>query len=65
MPVQSSTDYSAAHNAAFEGQRANLGLINIKSKVAQGSDIPFGRAVVRGTADNQAILPSAMRPVFP
>ena len=57
MPVQ--TTYSAEHAAAFEGQRANLGLININSKVAQDSDVPFGRAVVRGTADNQAKLPTA------
>ena len=58
MPVQGSSDYAAEHSAAFEGQRANLGLTNITSKVAEGSDIAFGRAVVRGTADNQALLPS-------
>lgn len=56
MPVQ--TTYEAEHAAAFEGQKANLGLANITSKVAQGSDVPFGRAVVRGTADNQAKLPT-------
>lgn len=59
MVVQASSDYTAEHAAAFEGQKANLGLANIKSKVAQDSDIPFGRAVVRGTADNQAKLPTA------
>lgn len=57
MPVQ--TAYEAEHEAAYEGQRANLGLINIISKVAQAGDVPFGRAVVRGTADNQAKLPTA------
>lgn len=57
MPVQ--TDYTAEHAAAFEGQRVNLGLINITSKVAEGSDVAFGRAIIRGTADNQAKLPSA------
>ncbi len=57
MPVQ--TTYAAEHEAAYEGQRANLSLINIMSKVAEGSDINFGRAVIRGTADNQAKLPSA------
>jgi len=56
MPVQ--TSYSEEHSAAYEGQRATLGLTNIFSKVAEGGDIPFGRAVVRGTADNQAKLPS-------
>jgi hypothetical protein len=59
MPVQSSTDYLAEHVAGFEGQRANLGLVNITSKVAEGGDIPFGRALVQGTADNQCLLPSA------
>ena len=59
MPVQGATDYTAAHVAGFEGQRVDLGLTNITSKVAQTGDIPFGRAVVRGTADNQAILPTA------
>lgn len=57
MPVQ--TSYEAEHEAAYEGQRVDLGLINITSKVAQAGDIPFGRAVVRGTADNQAKLPTA------
>lgn len=57
MPVQ--TSYEAEHSAAYEGQRSDLGLINITSKVAQAGDIPFGRAVVRGTADNQAKLPTA------
>ncbi|RLB93612.1 MAG: hypothetical protein DRH26_03490 [Deltaproteobacteria bacterium] len=57
MPVQ--TSYTAEQVAAFEGQRANLGLTNITSKAAQAGDIPFGRAVVRGTADNQAKLPTA------
>lgn len=57
MPVQ--TAYTAEHEAAFEGQRANLGLTNIMSKVAEAGDIPFGRAIVRGTADNQGKLPTA------
>jgi hypothetical protein len=58
MPVQ--TSYTAEHAAAFEGQRANLSLINITSKVVElAAGIPFGRAVVRGTADNQCLLPTA------
>lgn len=61
-PVQ--TSYEAEHDAAFEGQRANLGLTNITSKVAQAGDIPFGRAVVRGTLDNQAKLPTATGQAF-
>lgn len=59
-PVQASTDYSAEQAAAFEGQRASFELINITSKAAEGSDIAFGRAVVQGTADNQAKLPSTL-----
>lgn len=62
MPVQSS--YEAEHSVAFEGQKANLGLTNISSKVTQDGDIPFGRAVVRGTADNQAKLPTAGSQAF-
>jgi len=58
-PVQGSTDYNADHDPATEGQKANLGLANITSKVAEGGDIPFGRAIVRGTADNQGKLPTA------
>ncbi len=56
MPVQ--TTYEMFHEAGNEGQRVDLGLVNIISKSAEGSDIDFGRAVVRGTADGQAILPS-------
>lgn len=62
MPIQ--TTYTAEHAAAFEGQRASLEVTNITSKVAQTSDIPFGRAVVRGTADNQCLLPSATGQAF-
>lgn len=62
MPVQ--TSYTANHSALFEGQRVNLGLTNVTSKVAQSSDIPFGRAVVRGTADDQCVLPSATGQAF-
>jgi len=61
-PVQ--TTYEAEHATAFEGQRANLGLINVTSKVAETGDIPFGRAVVRGTADNQAKLPTTGSQAF-
>jgi len=56
-PVQ--TAYEAEHAPAYEGQRSSLVLTNIISKVAEGSAIAFGRAVVRGTEDNQAQLPSA------
>lgn len=62
MPVQ--TTYSATMNAAFEGQRATLELTNVMSKVAEGGDIPFGRAVVRGTGDDQAKLPTATGQLF-
>ena len=63
-PVQTSTDYSAERAAAFECQETDLGLKNIVSRLAEGSDIPFGRAVVRGTADNEAKLPSATGQAF-
>jgi len=64
MPVQGSSDYNAAHEAGFEGQRADLGITNVVSKVAESSDVPFGRAVVQGTLDNQGKLPSAGGQVF-
>lgn len=57
MPVQ--TAYTAEHDALYEGQRVNFETVNIFSRAAEGSDIPFGRAVVRGTADDQAQLPSS------
>ncbi|MCP3685817.1 MAG: hypothetical protein GY861_24475 [bacterium] len=56
-PVQ--TSYEAEHDPAFVGQRTDLGLTNIISKVAESAAIAFGLAVVRGTADDQCILPSA------
>jgi hypothetical protein len=57
MPVQ--TTYQLELDAAFEGQIRDLSLRNKFSKTAEGSDIAFGRAVVRGTTDEQALLPSS------
>ena len=62
MPIQ--TAYTNAHLPAYEGQMADLALSNPISKVAEGSDINFGRAVVRGTADKQAVLPSSTGQAF-
>lgn len=62
MPVQ--TAYAAEQDVAQEGQRADLSLIDIISKSAEGSDVNFGRAVVRGTSDDQAKLPSASGQAF-
>ena len=60
MPVQGSTDYLAQHVAGYEGQRADFGLQNTFSKACElAAGINFGRAVVRGTADDQALLPTA------
>ncbi len=56
-PVQ--TAYTAEQVVAQEGQRADLGLIDIISKTAEDSDFEYGKAVVRGTGDNQALLPAA------
>ncbi len=65
MPVQSSTDYLAAHGAGFEGQKVDLQLANITSKaVEEALGIPFGRAAVRGTGDEQVLLPSAAGQAF-
>ena len=62
MPVQDA--YTAEQEVAHEGQRADLGLIDIISKAAEGSEINFGRAVIRGTSDDQAKLPSATGQAF-
>jgi len=62
MPVQDA--YAAEQDAAQEGQRADLGLIDVISKAAEGSAVDFGRAVIRGTSDDQAKLPSAAGQAF-
>ncbi len=62
MPVQ--TSYAANISAAAEGQKSGLGLTNIISATAEDSDIPFGRAVVQGTGDNQCKLPTAAGQIF-
>lgn len=57
-PVQ--TAYSANIEPAIEGMRADLSAVfDVISANAEGSDIGFGRAVVRGTSFDQAVLPSA------
>jgi hypothetical protein len=57
MPVQ--TTYNLEMGIAYAGQRADLSpWIDRISKVAEGSDIDYGLAVVQGTEDNQAVLPS-------
>lgn len=61
-PVQDS--YVAEQSAAIAGQRADFGLVDVLSKVAEGGDINFGLAVVRGTSDGQAELPSATGQAF-
>ena len=63
-PVQASGDYNATHEAGFEGQRVDLQVTNIVSKVAEDSDVPFGRAVVQGTNDGQGKLPTATGQLF-
>ncbi len=57
MPVQ--LTYSSDHPAAFIGQKVDLGIYNTISKAAEGSAIPFGLAMVRGTDPDQCQLPSA------
>jgi hypothetical protein len=57
MAVQ--TTYTREHERGFEGSVVDLSNNNIITKIAEGSDIGEGRAVVRGTQDRDAILPSA------
>ena len=44
---------------AFEGMIADGTPCTTITKIAEGGDIPFGTAVVRGTADDQAMTPTA------
>jgi hypothetical protein len=58
MPVQAATDYQTSHGAAIAGAVVDGQLKNIVSRVAE-EDIPFGRFVVHGTADNEVALVTA------
>jgi hypothetical protein len=44
---------------AFEGMIAEGTPCTKLTKIAEGGDVPFGIAVVRGTADEQAMIPTA------
>lgn len=57
MGVQ--TSYENEHAEGFVGQYADLQLSNVFSRTIEDAEVDFGLAVVRGTADDQAILPSA------
>lgn len=60
------TDYSTTMTASIAGQLADLGVADIRSFVnAEASvEIPFGYAVVQGTLEKDALLPSASDDVF-
>ena len=60
-PIQNS--YAAIHAAAFVGQRADFGLFDIQSKAAE-VDVPFGLAIVRGSADDTCKLPTVAGQAF-
>ena len=62
MAVQ--TSYELAHAEGFVGQFADLQLTNVFSRNVETAEIDFGLAVVRGTADDQCILPSAIGQFF-
>ena len=44
---------------AFEGMIADTTPCTTITKIAEGGDVPFGTAVVRGTEDEQAMTPTA------
>lgn len=56
MPVQSA--YETYHDVAVPGQKVSLTVVNIESYAAETTAIPFGRAVVAGTGDDQCKLPA-------
>ena len=62
MPVQ--TSYDSEHAEGFVGQLADLQLTNVISRSVETTEVDFGLAVVRGTADDQCILPSATGQFF-
>lgn len=57
MSVQ--TQYDLEHAAGLVGQIADMEVQNVFSRSAETTEIDFGLAVVRGTADDQAILATA------
>ena len=61
MSVQ--TTYERYHDSAFEGQFVNILNDKVRSKAAEEA-IPFGRAIVIGTSENQTKLPSASTDIF-
>lgn len=62
MGVQDS--YDSVHAEGFVGQFADLQLTNVFSRSVETAEIDFGLAVVRGTADDQCILPSTTGQFF-
>lgn len=53
------TAYNTDKVVANEGGIADFNPTDIISKACEDANIPFGRLVVRGTADSQCALPSA------
>lgn len=47
------TSYDLTQEVGVAGQKADAGFDRVESFAAEGA-VPFGRAVIRGTADNQA-----------
>lgn len=63
MSVQ--TSYSLEYTPGKAGNRADLsGFYDSISKAAEGGDISVGLGVVKGTADDQAKIPTATGGVF-
>lgn len=58
MPVQGATEYTTEHEVGVAGAVVDGQLKNIISKAAEVA-IPFGRFVVRGTADGECKLPTS------
>ena len=56
MPVQ--TAYTIGQDAAFEGQLIDLQPSWVKNYTAEAA-IPFGRGVIQGTTDGEALLAAA------
>ena len=59
MSAITQSTYPCFMAPVFEGMIAEGTPCTILTKIAEGGDIPFGTAVVRGTGDEQAMTPTA------
>lgn len=52
-------NYNKTQSIGFEGARADMRSFEVVSRLCQPASIAFGKAVIRGTADNQVTIGGA------